>query len=639
MKSPFILFPYRRIPVLLYHQIASLSSEDDPFGLAVTPENFRRQMKYLYEKGFKVVSLDKMDRISPRESMSSRLVALSFDDGYLETYTVAFPILKAYGFPATVFLITDLIGSCHAWTGSKPAHHLNWGQIREMAEHNISFSSHSCSHPDLTKLSDREVIRECVDSKTIIEENLGNPVERFAYPYGRYDNRVTHLVRNAGYSSAYAVGFPGKDVFSKERLEIKREDTFLLFELKASGWASWTRLIWRRLGSPGRRNVYKPPFEVDSYELVKQQKKELPKISYARATDVSVVIVTWNSSRYILECLKSIHQFTKSSNFEIIVVDNGSGDNSVQIIQNRFPLTRIFETGGNFGFAKACNLGIKQACGSFIFLLNPDAVIKSDVLRELKNLLESNDSIGVAGPIRLDQEGQIDMYEARELPSLRSAFYTTFGLRKLFPSNKVFSRELLVEWDRKSTRAVPYISGSAMMFRRETIEQAGLLDEQIPMYFEDLDFCERIRRLGREICVIPSAVVQHLGARSAELSSCRSLLIAMEDGEAPWLYFQKYRGSFQARIFELIVGLGSLLRLLALSISAPFCLFGKESALAWLKQNFMKSRAIFQWSISSRKNFLTHMGSLFAMGSVPQKELTISDPVEIGILPDVSSEN
>jgi peptidoglycan/xylan/chitin deacetylase (PgdA/CDA1 family) len=239
-----ILVNKYRIPILLYHQISVTTPEEDPTRIGIPPKTFEAQMNYLYCHGFSTITLDDLTNMKDDKNNNlNRWFVITFDDGYLDNYTNAFPILQKYGFVATIFAVTDFIGKNHSWGLGKSVRYMDWAHAREMVKYGISFGSHTCTHPDLTRLDDKTLLSELIISKQIIEEQLGSPVRHLAYPFGKYDFRVMQMCKLAGYDSAYAAWWSNDERYSRERLQIKLKDGKYLFALKASGWASWLRKI------------------------------------------------------------------------------------------------------------------------------------------------------------------------------------------------------------------------------------------------------------------------------------------------------------------------------------------------------------------------------------------------------------
>lgn len=173
-----------------------------------TVADFESQMRYLSEE-YNPISLETAaQHIQDGTSLPSRAIVVTFDDGYRDNYENAYPIVKKYNIPATVFLTTGFVGTGElpAWerghyAGEKPLM-LSWKQVREMSDSGISFGSHTLTHPFLTRIPRRQVLKEIHVSKDLIEQQIGKPVRTFAYPSGDFDSEVKGIVREAGYSAA-----------------------------------------------------------------------------------------------------------------------------------------------------------------------------------------------------------------------------------------------------------------------------------------------------------------------------------------------------------------------------------------------------------------------------------------------------
>lgn len=236
-------YPYRSIPILLYHRVAETNPREDPLGLNVSAMVFDKQLRYLHEHGFASISLDKyLDLVDNVPTPEKKYIVITFDDGFLDNYTCAFPILIKYGFTATIFLVSECMGKIKNWGAQKGIRLMTWEQAGEMSRHSILFQSHTCTHPDLMRLSDDKAIIELRDSKTQIEDKIGLRASHFAYPYGRWNVRLTELVKQIGYQSAYASGIADNGRYSVERFECHK--SFWDFRMKTLPWSSWLRNIY-----------------------------------------------------------------------------------------------------------------------------------------------------------------------------------------------------------------------------------------------------------------------------------------------------------------------------------------------------------------------------------------------------------
>lgn len=183
-----------RIPILTYHYIGNNPNPADKArdNLEVTPDKFEQQMEYLSKNGYQTVSFDTLyAALGGKSTLPAKSIILTFDDGYIDFYLNAFPILRRFGLHAISFIPTGLIGT---------SYYMSWGQIKEIDSSGlVSFQAHSVTHPNMTSLSDEQLKHQVIESKKTLESQLGKPVNTFAYPYGISDERVWKAVKNAGF--------------------------------------------------------------------------------------------------------------------------------------------------------------------------------------------------------------------------------------------------------------------------------------------------------------------------------------------------------------------------------------------------------------------------------------------------------
>ncbi len=196
------LLPSRGVVVLMYHSIGS----NDAF-FTVSAEEFEKQMRYLIEHKYQVLSIPEMlDLIEAKRTMPKKAVVITFDDGYEDNFSIAFPILKKYGFRAAVFLTTGTISGSRTTSGGVVIPMLNWHQIREMADSGlVEFYPHSDTHPKLDVVNEDALESEIQTSRNIVEKELNTKVTVFAYPYGRYNKLVMQKLRENGFRAAFTV--------------------------------------------------------------------------------------------------------------------------------------------------------------------------------------------------------------------------------------------------------------------------------------------------------------------------------------------------------------------------------------------------------------------------------------------------
>lgn len=232
---------------------------------------------------------------------------------------------------------------------------------------------------------------------------------------------------------------------------------------------------------------------------------------------VSIVIVNWKTPDLLASCLDSVLADSNSASFDIWVVDNASGDNSLDILSSRFPTVNVIANDANVGFARACNQAFTRVKGDYILLLNPDTLVVGDAITDMQDYLDTKRACGAVGPKVLNMDGTLQLACRRAFPSPKAAFFRLTYLSRLFPNNPTFAQYNLTYADPNAEMEVDALSGAAMMVRRKAIEHVGLLDEAIFMFGEDIDWCWRFKQAGWTVNYLPAAVVFHHHGASSRL--------------------------------------------------------------------------------------------------------------------------
>jgi len=193
-------------------------------------------MIFLSSKGYRSISLDEfVDAHRQGKSLTGRCFLLTFDDGYRDNYTEAFPILQRFDLKATIFLVSDWLlqgnNGCEL-----PVSILRLGDIAEMSQSGITFGAHTCSHRSLTALHPEEAELEIKGSREALEKHLNLDVEFFSYPYGHSDTGTRSIVQACGFKAAFATENGSDDLFNLRRIVIQADDTLLDFKLKVQSW-------------------------------------------------------------------------------------------------------------------------------------------------------------------------------------------------------------------------------------------------------------------------------------------------------------------------------------------------------------------------------------------------------------------
>jgi len=204
----------KNIPILMYHEIGN-----GPNNLFVSEQDFQQQMQYLYQKGFRTVTMSQAREIlvNRKTGPGGQPMVITFDDGYSSLYHRAWPVLKEYGFVATAFIITDFVG--------RPRY-LTWEQTRELNGYGVEIGSHTQTHPDLSTLKSESLKREIMGSKQTLEQQLKAPATSFCYPGGFYNRQTMEVVREAGYGVAVTthggIASVQDDLYQLSRIRVYR---------------------------------------------------------------------------------------------------------------------------------------------------------------------------------------------------------------------------------------------------------------------------------------------------------------------------------------------------------------------------------------------------------------------------------
>ncbi len=222
--------------ILMYHNIGRPPRGVKNAGVYVTPEMFKFQMWYLNFAGFNVVPLNDIADFIGGKVTGRKIVALTFDDGYQDFYENAYPVLRAYKFPSTVFIVTDLVGKENVWDHKDVNARkslMGWETIQRLKKEGVTFGAHTRTHPFLSGLSAESARDEIYNSKLKIEEQLQLPVGLFCYPYGNYDSETVEAVKDAGYKLAVTTkrGLvrKGDNIFEVRRSFIRTHTNPFLF--------------------------------------------------------------------------------------------------------------------------------------------------------------------------------------------------------------------------------------------------------------------------------------------------------------------------------------------------------------------------------------------------------------------------
>jgi len=230
---------------------------------------------------------------------------------------------------------------------------------------------------------------------------------------------------------------------------------------------------------------------------------------------VAAVIPLYLGRDVIFDCLKSLQGGQEGVDISIVVVDDCSPDYAGDLVMERFPNVTLIRNDTNLGYAASVNNGLNSVDAEFILLLNQDTVVLPGAIRILAEELEADQDLAAAAPQLIDFNGRVER-SCRMLPNYFDVISHHLLLAYIFPKSKLFSRWKMGWFDHEERMPVQQPAFSAILLRRETIEQVGLLDERFRIFFNDVDYCKRIDGSGGRILFCPSSKVRHIRGQSTE---------------------------------------------------------------------------------------------------------------------------
>ena len=251
---------------------------------------------------------------------------------------------------------------------------------------------------------------------------------------------------------------------------------------------------------------------------------------------LSVVIVSYNVSHYLLQCLDSLQRALRGIDGEVIVADNHSRDTSVALVHQAHPEVKVIENLHNLGFSKANNIALRQAKGEYALLLNPDTIVADNTIRDCIAFLDLHPDAGAAGVMMLNADGTVAPESRRGVPTPLTSFYKLSGLCRMFPRSPRFGRYYLGHLPWHTPQQIDIVSGAFCMLRRSVLDKVGLLDEDYFMYGEDIDLSYRILKQGATNWYLPYPILHYKG-ESTQKSSFRYVHVFYQ---AMLIFFRKH---------------------------------------------------------------------------------------------------
>ena len=241
--------------------------------------------------------------------------------------------------------------------------------------------------------------------------------------------------------------------------------------------------------------------------------------------DVAVLIVSYNTEHLLNECLQSVYEQRGRLRQQVIVVDNGSVDRSVDMIRSRFPEVELIEAKQNLGFARGVNLAASRANAEFLLLLNPDTVVLDRAIERLVQFARLRPGHGLYGGRAVQRDGTLELSSCWALPTVWSMTCFALGLNTIFRHSRWFDRESMADWRRDTVREVGIVTGCFLLVPRKAWLELGGFDERYFMYGEDADLAFRARQAGFRPIICPEACIVHDVGKASATRADKLLLL------------------------------------------------------------------------------------------------------------------
>lgn len=262
--------------------------------------------------------------------------------------------------------------------------------------------------------------------------------------------------------------------------------------------------------------------------------------------DLSIVIVSWNVREKLRENLRAIYKSAGDFSFEIIIVDNNSKDKTAEMIKKDFPQASLIINKENLGFSKANNQAFKIAKGDFILMLNPDMLVRADTLKNILGWMKANPQAGIASCKLINDKGEV-IKHVRRFPRLSDQLAIILKLPHFFPN--LLKKYIREDFNYEKEARVDSVRGGFMLIRKDVIEKIGMLDERFFIWFEEVDFCKRLKNSGGEVWYTPVATcVDYIGQSFKRVETMKKQLYFRD---SMLKYFKKWHPAWQYRVLQI----------------------------------------------------------------------------------------
>jgi len=256
----------------------------------------------------------------------------------------------------------------------------------------------------------------------------------------------------------------------------------------------------------------------------------------AAPVEISVVVPSWNTRGHLEACLTALRRARKPST-EVIVVDNASTDGSAELVAEEFPEHTLIRNERNEGFARGSNQGIRAARGRYVLLLNSDAEVHEDALPALHGFLEAHPDYAAAAPRLVHPDGRVQR-AVQAFPNLWTPLFFSTPFERWFPDSRELRRYFMRDWDPQRSCDVDQPPAACLLLRREVLDEIGLFDERLWLFYNDVDLSRRLAAAGwKTRYVAEASAVHHVGASTSKFAA-----FVPEWQRNRLAYFRKHHG-------------------------------------------------------------------------------------------------
>lgn len=241
-------------------------------------------------------------------------------------------------------------------------------------------------------------------------------------------------------------------------------------------------------------------------------------MQFDKFMDLSIIILNYKTRGLLKECLKGIKLVEPKLDYEVIVIDNASDDDTPLMMAENFPEIKFIASDRNLGYAKGNNLGIKVAQGRYVMIMNPDIVVFPGIFEKLVEFMDSRPDVGVVGPKLLNPDKSLQ-YSCYRFPDFWIPIYRRTPLGQLRFAKEKLDKYFMKDFDHETIQEVDWLLGGCLLIRRKALEEVGLLDERYFAYFDDVDLCRSMWEKKWKVVYYPLISVVHFHRRESAESS------------------------------------------------------------------------------------------------------------------------